>query len=179
MAGIVAGANTLVAPMPGGGWRIEKIGGVDGAYDAAAASAVAITGDFALRAVDLGESNSFLFGLSEAPGGNDGFAEMRFALWLYQGEAYVFENGVHIPPRLPNGGTAWITRIGDVVRYHAGARPDEAAPMRSVTGAGGALWFDATIGKLGGAFGARFEAPGAWSHGRATAQGALAIGIGG
>ena len=179
MVAIVAGTNTVVTPMPGGGWRIEKVGGADGVYDAAAASAAAIAGDFALRAVDLSAGNSFLFGVSEAPDGNDGFVEMRFALWLDGGEAYVFENGVHIPPRLPTGGTAWITRIGDVVRYHAGARPDEAAPMRSVTGAGGALWFDATIRPLGGTFSARFETPGAWSHGRAGASGALAIGIGG
>lgn len=177
MVAIVAGSNVTVSLLPGDAWRIEKVAGVAGVYDAAAASASAITGDFALRAIDLGEANSFLFGVSADPSGDDSFSSINFASWIYAGEAYVFENGVYVPPTRPCRGMCWITRTDTVLRYHLGTRPTLANTVRTVAGVTGPLWFDCTIGKLGGAFGVRFDAPGGWC--RAGAPGALRIAVGG
>ncbi|HEY0623534.1 hypothetical protein [Sphingomonas sp.] len=179
MVAIAAGANTAVTALAGGSWRIEKAGGSDGSYDAAAAAAAPIAGDFALRAQTLSPGNSFLFGVSAAPLGDDGFGAISFAIWLYEGFAHVFESGAHVPLEAVRADIAWITRTGGVVRYHAGLLPDAAPPLRSVSGASGPLWFDCTIGKLGGAFSARFDSPGAWSRGRATSPRGLAIAVGG
>ncbi len=164
MVAIVAGNNIVVSPLPGGAWRIEKVAGVAGAYDAAAASESAITGDFAVRAIDLGEANSFLFGVSGDPGGDDSFGAINYASWIYGGDAYVFESGAYVPPMRACRGTAWITRTGSVLRYHLGHRPTALNTVRTVTGVTGPLWFDCTIGKLGGAFSARFDTPGGWSR---------------
>lgn len=179
MVGIAAGANTAVTALAGGSWRIEKSGGSDGPRDAAAASDASIADDFALRAQTLSPGNSFLFGVSAAPLADDGLGAIDFAIWLYEGVAYIFESGAHVPPTMVRADTAWITRTGGVLRYHAGVLPDAAPPLRSVSGVSGPLWFDCSIGKLGGAFSARFDPPGAWSRGPAASARGLAIAVGG
>ncbi len=178
MPAILAGTNTAVTALPGDAWRVAKTGGVEGSYDAAAASESAIAGDFALRVIDLTPDNSILFGVSTDPHGNDGFEAIDFAMWFYQLGAYLFESGVHMPPPRPQAGIGWITRSAGTLRCHIGSRPSAANAVRTVTGVSGPLWFDCTITRVGGAFSARFDAPGAWSA-PARRGGALSIGIGG
>lgn len=179
MAAIVAGAQTSVSPLPEGEWRIEKTGGYEGQYAAAAASAAAIAGDFVLRVRDLAAPNSAIFGVSTDPSGSDGYAEIDFAAQFYGDDFYVFERGAYKPPTRAHGGVAWITRIGGELCYRIGPTLRASSIARSVSGVTAPLWFDCTIGRMGGAVAVRFEAPGTWSHGPARAPARLGIGIGG
>ena len=179
MAAIVAGAQTVVTPMPDGGWRVEKTGGVEGQYAAAAASAVAIAGDFVLRVTDLTAPNSAIFGVSTDPAAGDGYANIGFAAQFYGADFYVFESGTYVPPTRTHEGVAWIIRTGGELSYRVGPTLAASAVVRTVSGATGPLWFDCTIGRLGGAIGVRFEPPGAWSHGAPRPVARLSIGIGG
>jgi hypothetical protein len=179
MVAIVAGAQTAVTPLPDGGWRVEKTGGIEGQYAAAAASAAAITGDFVLRVTDLTAPNSAIFGVSTDPSASDGYADIDFAAQFYGADFYVFENGVYVPPTRAQGGVAWIVRSGGVLRYRIGPTLAGSSVARTVSGVSDPLWFDCTIGRLGGAIGVRFEPPGAWSHGPVRPAARLNIGIGG
>lgn len=179
MAAIVAGAQTAVTALPDGSWRIEKTSGLDGQYAAAAASAEAIAGDFVLRVRDLTAPNSAIFGVSADPSASDGYAHIDFAAQFYGDDFYVFERGTYVPPTRAHGGVAWITRSGDELAYRIGPTLSASSVARSVSGVTGPLWFDCTIGRLGGAIGVRFEPPGAWSQGAGRVLARLGIGIGG
>lgn len=176
MVAIVAGAQTMVTPLPDGGWRVEKTGGLENDYAAAAASAAAIAGDFILKVTDLTPPNSVIFGVSANPSANDGFSEIDFSVQFHGGYFYVYERGTFVPPARMQDGTVWFTRTGGELSYHIGPTLAGSTLARSVGGVNGELWFDCSIARMGGAIGVRFEPDGDSDSARAPMR--LRIGIG-
>lgn len=163
MPAIVAGAQTSVAALGDGGWRVEKTGGVEGHFGAWAASAEPIAGDFVLRAEDLTPGNNLLFGVSASPGASAGFTDLIHSCQFYGAEFYVYELGVYRPPIRAHAGVAWIARLAGVVSYRVG--PDFASALiaREVPADEAPLFFDCSIAKAGGAIAVRFDPPGSWT----------------
>lgn len=160
MAAIAAGAHTSVSALPGGRWRIEKTAGVEGQFDASAASADPIAGDFVLRAEDLTPGNNLLLGLSNDPGASTGFMDFAYACQFYGTALYIYELGVHVPPVHAHSGIVWIARLAGMISYRIGPDFASAGIVREVSSDGTPLFFDCSIAKAGGALAVRFEPPG-------------------
>lgn len=163
MVAIVAGAQTHVTALGDGSWRVEKMSGAWTGFNAAAASATPIAGDFVLRGQDLTPDNNLLFGVSESPGASNGFLDLLYSVQFYGNELYMYELGVYRPPVRVNDGVVWIARLAGVVSYRIGAEFATATILREVAASAAPLSFDCSLSKPGGAISVRFDPPGDWA----------------
>lgn len=154
---IVNNNNTQVTHIGGGVYEIEKIGGIDGARDAAAVSTAGATGDFVLRIKPVGApgaaSGSFQYGagVNSDPLTNDSFDTIDH-LWFRVIPALlwsIFEAGADVGD-FGDSPYAWIWRTGSSLSYGRGAdlASAKASPDRTVTDSS-TMYFDSVTFGLG------------------------------
>ena len=176
MGAIVDAANCTVAPAAGGAWLVTKTGGADGASDASAVSAAAITGDVVLRMRPLGAGLCYA-GLSASPAAGIDETTIDRALQLNGGLCRAVESGAFRPGSFALATYAWIRRSGGLVQYLTGPLLATATLRRSVADAGAPLFFDSAIAAAGLAIEVKFDVPAAFAPRRAGRRG-LALGFG-
>lgn len=144
--------NTSVTNMGGNTYRIQKISGVSGAWDASATSAIGFSGDFSLRIDPNGGVNGKV-GVSINPNANDGFG-LDFG-WAWFGSWQGYQASGAVTGGLP-GATAWLWRTDTTLSLGRGASLAEAqaAPDYSWTpdinaAADDILYFDSSFNTIG------------------------------
>lgn len=177
MVAITDRANTGVTAISGGSYRVVKIGGGGGSFDAAAASVAGIAGDFTMRARRVGTTARLMVAVTADPDEEVGYTGLDYSMQFLDDSLQVFERGAYRTATTSDV-FVWIDRTGTTLRYLTGPRHATAAVIRSVADVSATLFFDCSLFTAGAAVDVRFDAPGSWVDGhRAASRRHLAIGL--
>jgi hypothetical protein len=149
---IANNANTTVAALGDGGYSVEKTGGVNGAYDASAVSALGCAGDFILRIKNIA-TGEYMVGMNTDPTTDNNYTSIDY-WWAFYGGLYWQTNGG--ANGMASAPFAWIWRTGTNLYFGTGATFEDvlAAPNSVVADVVATLYFDSSLF----ATGAKFEA---------------------
>ncbi|HMC90968.1 MAG TPA: hypothetical protein VKI45_00775 [Allosphingosinicella sp.] len=174
MGAIVNAANCTVAPAAGGAFTVTKTGGTDGASDAGAVSAAALSGPFLLRVRPLG-AGSCTAGVTANPGSGIAPGGIDYGALISGGTYRSSDAGVLRPGSFPISTYWWVRRGGGTIQYLSGPVLATATLRRTLPDPGTALFFDCAIATAGLSLEVKFDAPGAFAVRRL--RGRLTLGL--
>lgn len=148
-------ANTTITDLGGAQWRIEKTGGTDGFFDAAAHSTAAFSGDFQIRAKAVQTTAAFAVGANTDPTTDTGFSGIDRALaFQANGTVDYYEGGVLVGSlgSYTTSDYLFIRRVGSVVTFLKGPTIDvtDATLLHTGSPSTAAMYFDSSLSTLNG-----------------------------